>query len=231
MCCCAVLPLLLCTAIFRAAMWWSKTVSRGLSTFRADEKGRSIMMSLLSCGRQRRSIPIVSVRNCWRSISMPCANISLSTSPISIVSFVILFFSARCKCSELTVSGGILRRNLILSRVFLLLSRTCVTCSKRRTLNTRIFAMCYANLPNSSNSPTISRNGSLPSKWWVLLIRKGFPMILPVMAAVMSLTAVPWIIPVSTNATNLSRDWTNRWSVFSKKMVKFSVSSTLSMRW
>lgn len=35
---------------------------------------------------------------------------------------------------------------------------------KRRTLNTRIFAMCYANLPNSSNSPTISRNGSLPSK-------------------------------------------------------------------
>ena len=29
-----------------------------------DLKGRSIMMSLLSCGRQRRSIPIVSVRNC-----------------------------------------------------------------------------------------------------------------------------------------------------------------------
>lgn len=54
---------------------------------------------------------------------MSCANISLSTSPISIVSFVILFFSAHCKCSELTVSGGILRRNLILSRVFLLLSR------------------------------------------------------------------------------------------------------------
>ena len=88
-------------------------------------------------------------------------NTSLLMSLISIVSSVILFFSVHCRCSELMVSEGILKRNLILSRVFPLLSKTCVTCSKKHIPNIRTSAGYYANSPNSSSLPMTLKNGSL----------------------------------------------------------------------
>lgn len=45
-----------------------------------------------------------------------------------IASFVTLSFSVRCKCWELMVSVAISKRNRILSKVFPMLSRTCVNC-------------------------------------------------------------------------------------------------------
>ena len=96
--------------------------------FQGGRKGPFYYDIASSCGKRKRNIPIVFVKNCCKSIWKLFANTNRLTNPIFIASFATLSFSVRCKCWEPTVSVVTLKRNRILSKAFLMPSKTCVNC-------------------------------------------------------------------------------------------------------
>ena len=88
----------------------------------------TFMTLLLSYGRQKQNILIVSVRNCCKNILKHSANTNQLTNLIFIASFAILYFSVLCKCLEPMAFVATSKRSPTLSRVFLMLSGTCANC-------------------------------------------------------------------------------------------------------